>query len=224
MKVKCPYCGCEYKVDRDFLPNPIGNEKLGYGWWLRCFKCHKKWWLKNSEFEDYMQKELTAGRNDVLRKLSKLSKKNKKSSKEIKRKMFKKTFKYIIYTCIIIGSCLAYYNKDFFKNYINRKIERISSSIVMKMRMTDVKYLLENSENHDKITMIVSGRIINEDKTVLKIKGIKVSVWSEKNEEIASWTDTSNPGYIVSEDFMDFSIKHEIPKYEGSIRVDVSVM
>ncbi|MDR2666577.1 MAG: hypothetical protein LBB34_00450, partial [Holosporales bacterium] len=64
MNVKCPYCSCCYEISMDLLKQPIGHEKLGYGWWLRCYKCHKKWWLRNSVVEGQMNSPLRADKNE----------------------------------------------------------------------------------------------------------------------------------------------------------------
>ena len=169
-----------------------------------------------------MMDQISVGREDILRKLHKMKKKNKKIPCNNKNKFIKKRYIVLFILMTILGLC--YFNKDFFMEYIHHKIDRLSTNLISKLKLQDVKYLLENTENHDKISMIVTGKILNEDDLVLKVRGVRVVVYDQNNVEIVSWDDNIKEGFIVSGDVVDFRTIHDIPRFSGNIRVDVSLI
>lgn len=219
MNVRCPYCDCAYNIDVNSLPKPIGDLKLGYGWWLRCYRCHKKWWLKNSALHT-ANSPLTA---DRLSKIDKISKLKKPELTTTKKKSYA-AIKYILLTLFIFAAAFGFYNRDLFKNYIVEKIQHLSTSMLMKLKMSDVQYVLQKSKvNENNVTLITIGKVLNEEKKVVKVRGVKVVVYNEQNIEIASWTDKLKVEYIVAGETIDFYSEHEISPPTGSIKVDVSI-
>jgi len=219
MNVKCPYCGCVYDINCDLLKNPIGSEKLGYGWWLRCYKCQKKWWLKNSTVEASMNAPLIANRQSKIDKISKL--KGNHRTRPTKKRNNLKIVKYIVLASIIVFIGIAFYNKEIFYDYLLAKAKHLSTSMARNLTMNDVKYFIEDDNDAAKIT--VSGKIINEDRLVAKLKGVKISIYDSSGKEIKSWSSELKYGYIVSGDTMDFSTSEKLPKRDENIRVDVSI-
>jgi hypothetical protein len=220
MNVKCPYCCCTYKIDTDSLPKPIGDTKLGYGWWFRCCRCHKKWWLKNLTVQAHTNTPIKA---DIANKINRLSRLKKRQEKNQMRTKTWRFIKYILFFILVGSITFGIYNREFFKEFINQKLERLSANIVYKLRMLDVQYSLRIDENNNLIVTIV-GKIINDDKNVIRLNGIKVTVYDQNNQEINSWTDNIGTGYIIAGETLDFTTERPINKPEGNIRVDVSVM
>ncbi len=224
MHVKCPYCGCSYNISVDSLPKPLGDLKLGYGWWLRCCKCHKKWWLKNSAVQLAANTPIKADINKKINNISKL--RSRRSIVRRGKTSWKKLLKWFVLILLIAGVAGALYNKQFFKDYLVRKIEHLSGSMLAKLRMLDVQYSLEaNPGFENEVLLIAQGKIINNDKRVIKLNGIKVVVYDSNGTEVISWTDENiGAGYIVSGETLDFSTQHPMPKTNNNIRVEVSIL
>lgn len=220
MNVKCPYCLCSYNIDVDSLPKPIGDAKLGYGWWLRCCRCHKKWWLKNLLAQVHSNSPIKA---DISSKIDRLSKLKKQKHTEKTRVKIWKAVKYFLIVGVIGIVSLGIYNREFFTEYIKQKIERLSSNMVFKLRMLDVQYALKTDSEND-VILTVSGKIINEDRNVIKLNGAKITVYDKDDNEIASWVGNIGSGYIISGETLDFTTEHKINKAIDDIRVDVSIM
>lgn len=220
MNVRCPYCGCSYNIDVDSLPKPIGDTKLGYGWWLRCCKCHKKWWLKNLSVQVHANSPIKA---DVSGKIDRLSKlKKQKSTPKTYEKMWK-FIRYFLFIVLVGGVAIGIYNREFFVGYFKQKIERLSSNMTFKLRMLDVQYSLKvDSQNN--IVLVVSGKIINDDRNVLKLRGVKVTAYDQNNNEVTSWIENIESGFIISGETLDFTTERVINKPEGNIRVEVSIL
>jgi hypothetical protein len=217
VNIKCPYCGCSYEIDSDLLKAPIGNEKLGYGWWLRCYKCQKKWWLKNTDVAMYMDMPLRADKVAKIEKLSRLARKGQPVPKKIY------WMKYLFIILIIATIAISYYKRDLFYNYIANKAKHLSEAIVPKLTMKDVKYMLEPIENENKYKIIVTGKIINEDKIVAKFKGIEFSVYDSNNNNIKSWVKNFETDFILVDDSIEFSSTETIEKPIDNIKVNVAI-
>lgn len=214
MNVKCPYCGCCYEINQNLLGNPIGNEKLGYGWWLRCYRCHKKWWLKNSYIEEKINTPLKADKTAKIDRLSSLIKRNNKNEK----RSFAKIFKYIIF--IILGLCAVacYCFRDNFLSYINTKAIHLRENITNKFELNDVKY------NIDKDNVItVTGSIINRDsKNILTVNGVRINIFNQ-NKKIDSWNNEFEGGAILPQQSMPFSSSKRLQENTENITVEVLI-
>ena len=215
MNVKCPYCGCCYEINQNLLGDPIGNEKLGYGWWLRCYRCHKKWWLKNSYVEQTSNTPLKA---DKTAKIGRLKTLIKKHDKERKPYNFGRFLKYIFWIILILGICLCYYFKDNFLNYINAKALHLRENISNKFDLSNVKY------NIDKDNVItVTGNINNRDsKNILTVNGLKVNILRQ-NEKIDTWNNEFEGGVILPQQSMPFSSSKRLQGNTENITVEVLI-
>ncbi len=215
MNVKCPYCGCCYEINQNLLGDPIGNEKLGYGWWLRCYRCHKKWWLKNSYVEQTSNTPLKA---DKTAKIGRLKTLIKKHDKERKPYNFGRFLKYIFWIILILGICLCYYFKDNFLNYINAKALHLRENISSKFDLSNVKY------NIDKDNVItVTGSINNRDsKNILTVNGLKVNILRQ-NEKIDTWNNEFEGGVILPQQSMPFSSSKRLQGNTENITVEVLI-
>ncbi|MDR0630793.1 MAG: hypothetical protein LBF70_02060 [Holosporales bacterium] len=215
MNVKCPYCGCCYKLNHSLLRDPIGNENLGYGWWLRCYKCNKKWWLRNSTFISETETELKADQQAKINNLSRLIKIKKERKAE-------KNFAWILMIIfLMVTACFAYLNKDVFYRYMAKKIEHISKSFTSKLVMLNIRYVITPSSGEDLIN--VKGTIKNDDRTVAQINGIRITIF-DKELQIKTWDTHLNSNAILPGDSINFSINNSIEKNIENIRVEVSII
>jgi hypothetical protein len=226
MNVKCPYCGCEYDINPESLPKPLGDVKLGYGWWLRCYRCHKKWWLKNTVVQMSTNTPIKADTSMRIEKLSKLKRKGRERGK---RRALRKVFAYFGLLAIVVAIGVGVYNsKEFIKGYLNQKIKHLSSNVLSKLRLLDVQYSIEkdddNTEENGKLIIVVSGKIINDDNNSIKLRGIKVVVRDEKDKEILSWIDDVGIDQVASGEIISFSTKQGIENFDNQVKIDVSVL
>jgi hypothetical protein len=216
MNVKCPYCGCCYNVNSNLLQNPIGNEKLGYGWWLRCHKCRKKWWLQNSVVAEGGA-PLKADRSAKIDQLSRLVRKQKESRSVAKRRLTAP----LSIVLFIVFAYLAYLNKDVFCKYLIGKIEHVSQGLAQKIVMENVKYVIR--EQSGKSMINISGIIRNEDRTVAKISGVKITIF-DGDAKVKTWDNSLDPGFILPGDNLSFSIDEQLDVQTDNIRVEVSII
>lgn len=215
MNLKCPYCGCCYEINNGILKEPIGNEKLGYGWWLRCCKCHKKWWLKHSLVEESENTPLKADKQKKIKKISSLTKNNKKPKPQ--NPNIKKIWKYLILATLICAVGLGYQYRTTFYGYLVNKAKRLSENVANKIVMTDVKYTIENN------MVNISGNIANDDERIIsKINGVKISVLDGKNE-VLSWNTEFDGMNILPQQKIPFSSSKKLPENVKDMHIEVSI-
>jgi hypothetical protein len=196
------------------LRKPIGNEYLGYGWWLRCYRCHRKWWLRHSEVELEINTPLRADRQSKIDRLSAFAGNNRR--KTAPKKSGKAAAKYLAFIIIAVALYFIYQNRAVFNDYLISKAKHISESIAKKIVMTDVKYIMDDGK------LSVSGDIANEDKIVVRINGVKVAVF-DGDSEVLSWNAEPESKNILPEQKTSFSSAKPCPKEIKDIRVEVSV-
>ena len=214
MNVKCPYCGCGYDIGADILKNPIGSEKLGYGWWLRCYRCKRKWWLKNTSVEIAMN---TSIKVDKLKQIQRISSLSKKKTTFGKRHSFK-IWMCIIWLSIIGGCVIGYQYRSVFYKFLVEKARRLSENVAGKITMTDVKYELM-ADN----TVTVTGNILNYDeRAITKVNGVRVSVFDGQSL-IMTWNNDFDDLRILPQQKIPFSASKQLPKDIANIRVEVSI-
>ncbi|MDR1476310.1 MAG: hypothetical protein LBI20_03260 [Holosporales bacterium] len=219
MNVKCPYCGCNYEIRSDVLKDPIGNDKLGYGWWLRCFKCQKKWWLKKSNVEIAMEKSIKVDRRDKIARISKLSGKRANQAKKIKTVRF---INYFLFLALIMAAIIVFYHRDVFTGYLMDRAKRLSKNTYKDITMNDVQYnVLQSADGHG-FRVSVTGIIKNENNSITKLQGVKITVFDGQNE-VKSWNAALQCGYVVPKDSLHFSTEDTIEKMPDDMRVEVSV-
>lgn len=215
MNIKCPYCSCCYEINCDILGTPIGNEKLGYGWWLRCCRCHKKWWLKNSHVEKTINTPLKADKSAKIGKLASLIKKKHKKARKYD---ISKIVKYVLLMLLAVGIACCYYFKNNFLDYINAKAIHLRENISSKLELINVKYNI--SENN---TVTVTGNIINKDnKNIIKCNGIKINIL-KGNEKIDSWDNEFDEGVILPQQQIPFSSSKRLKDNTENIIVEVLI-
>lgn len=217
MNVHCPNCGCVYDIKTENLPKSAGNGDLGYGWWLKCYKCQHKWWLKNSVVEKTTNEPMVADVQTKIRKIEQL-KGNKKTV--VKKKRKRKWW-----GSVVLLACLAlfcFYKKDAFYEYLLAKNRRLSSNMMSNVVMQDVKYFLTELPDNDGVRITINGKIFNKDMTVVKLNGVKVFVCDSHGKEIKSWSEKLQYGYIVSGDYIDFSVSETLVCGVSDIKVEVS--
>ena len=214
MNVVCPNCGCAYDINPDILPKSTGNERFGYGWWLKCYKCQNKWWLKNSDVEqkinDPFVEEEPEQVNPTLKYTSNVLRPQKSKLKKI-----------LFYIFCVFIICLAVYKKDVFYDYLADKNKKISSNMLNNIAMEDVKYFIGTENNECKMT--VKGKIVNKESSVIRINGVQIFVYDMLGNKIKSWSYPVEYGYIVSGDYIEFSTSENLEKNIEKIKVDVSI-
>lgn len=214
MNLKCPYCGCDYDIGAEILKNPIGSEKLGYGWWLRCYRCKRKWWLKNTAVEIEMNTPIKVDKSRQIQRISSLSK---------KKAFCKKRCIFKTWTCVIwlsiIGSCLlGYQYRSVFYQFLIEKARHLSENVAGKITMTDVKYELIVGN-----TITVTGNILNYDeRTITKVNGVKISVFDDQSL-IMTWNNDFEDLRILPQQKIPFSASKQLPRDIKNIRVEVSI-
>lgn len=216
MNVKCPYCGCCYNIGDDLLKNPIGSPLLGYGWWLRCYKCHKKFWLKNIEVARQIDTPLTADRQSKIDKISALTRNTRKPIREKKSGKF---FKYFLILLLISFSALCYHNKDIISNFIISKAKRLSRSVANKLQLMDVRYSIDNE---NKIT--ISGIVKNEDRSVINVQGVRISAKGPDGKILKSWDENLKSNTLIPGDTINFSSSNQLDSTNNNdIKVEVAI-
>jgi hypothetical protein len=219
MNIKCPYCGCCYEINNSTLKNPIGNEKLGYGWWLRCFRCQKKWWLKSSAVAIEMEQSVMANRRDKIARISKLTRKKKRKDKSFWRG---KLINYSVYFVLITCGVVAFINKNVFIEYLADKAKYLSRKTRTNFTMSNVQYNVSRSDDNKDIKVFVSGVIKNEDASIAKLGGVRITIFDGK-ERVKSWDVSLQSDYIVPRDSLSFSTTNTIDSMPQDIKVEVSI-
>ncbi|MBR1944356.1 MAG: hypothetical protein IJ848_02680 [Alphaproteobacteria bacterium] len=212
MKVTCPYCNCHYDIRPEILKEPIGNVKLGFGWWLRCYKCQKKFWLSNTKVAQLTATPIKANRTRQVKNISKLKINLKKKSN--------KTF-YIISSIIVIISLFGYYKRDVFKNIVVNRISSITKSTITSLQLANIAYRLETVDNQNKI--YITGFILNNTATIIPINGLKVVIYSN-GKEMTSWKINPDAKNAIPGDKIFFSSEQVIDKIYPNIQVGVSIL
>jgi hypothetical protein len=220
MNVKCPYCGCCYDIKLDMLNKPIGNERLGYGWWLRCFKCQKKWWLKKSDVSLELEKSIKVNRSDQIAKISRLNRKRK--GRVTRRSNFLSPINCMLVLAILLTAVVVFYHRDVFTGYLIDRAKRLSKNTRRNITMSDVRYNISKAEDNDGVKIFVTGIIKNEDNSVANLRGVKISIFDGKNE-IKSWDSALQCDFIVPKDSLSFSTENTLDKTPDNIRVEVSI-
>ena len=216
MNVKCPYCECSYELGADILKEPVGNEKLGYGWWLRCYRCKRKWWLRNTIVEMEMNTPIKVDKTAKIQRISALSRKRPKTTNTKTQSI--KWWKYAIYATLIIAVIMCYYHKTIFYNFLLKKAQHLSENVISKVTMQDVKYDISPDN-----MLTVTGDISNYDeKVIAKVNGLKVTVFDNKSVVI-SWSNDFDNLRILPQQKSPFSVNKQLPGDIKDIRVEVSV-
>lgn len=211
MNVRCPYCGCCYEIDVEMLGNPIGNPKLGYGWWLRCYKCHKKWWLKNTFVEKSVNTPIKADKNAKIERISSLVRRRRCQNKSRVKKV-------IVLGLLLVAIGFAYQERAVFYDYLLIKAKKLSENVNSKVMIADVKYDID--ENN---LIKVFGNLVNYDERMIaKINGVKVSIYDDKSM-ILSWNEEFEDMKILPHQKIPFSTSKQLPGDVKDMRVEVSI-
>lgn len=214
MNVRCPYCGCSYELGTDILKNPVGNEKLGYGWWLRCYRCKRKWWLKNTSVEIEMNTPIKVDKLARIQRISALSKKKSVSG----RRHCLKVWKYVALVIFVGIAVLCYQHRAVFYDFLIEKAKRLSENVAGKLAMADVKYDISIGD-----MLTVTGNILNYDeRAITKVNGVRISVFDDKSL-ILTWDNSFDDLRILPQQKVPFSVSKQLPQGVKNIRVEVSV-
>ena len=212
MRVTCPYCNCHYDIRPEILKEPTGNVKLGYGWWLKCYKCQKKFWLSNTKVTQMTATPIKANRKRQIKNISKF----RFSLKKRRNIKF-----YIISSVIVISSLTGYLCRDFFKNLVINRISNITKSTITSLQLDNISYRLETVNNINKI--YITGFILNNTATIIPINGLKIVIYSN-GKEMISWQVNPNAKNAIPGDKIFFSSEKVIDKIYPNIQVGVSIL
>lgn len=203
MKVKCPYCDCHYDIRLDFLGTPLGNQQLGFGWWLRCYKCHRKFWLSSTKS---IIKEPPPRVAQKIKKLEKFKRKKRKSGK------------LIISLALISGSLyIAFYQRNFIQTYFTNKISKLIQDTTASLELQNIAYRID--ENNQ---LYITGFIVNNTASIMGINSLKVNVYENDNKEF-SWEIIPKIKNIIPGDKIFFSDEHVLNKAFTNIKITVAV-
>ena len=212
MKVTCPYCNCHYDIRPEILKDPIGNTQLGYGWWLRCYKCQKKFWLSNTKVMQLTATPIKANRKKQIKNIAKF----KFNLKKRKNNKF-----YIVSSIIIVLSTAGYLGKDLFKNLVINRITNITNSTITSLQLSNIAYRLETVDNINKI--YITGFILNNTSTIIPINGLKVVIYSN-GKEMTTWQIIPDAKNAIPGDKIYFSNEKVIENIYPNIQVGVSIL
>jgi hypothetical protein len=215
MNTECPYCGCRYKIDDEQLQNPEKDASLGYGWWLRCYKCGKRWWLGSVQQKLSMPLPPRADKEANIAKLSTLLGKKRPAPK---KPFLRHISLYVVMMLLAVGALMIYQNMASIKSYLMQKALHISESAAKKIVMTDIRYFMEPGDN--KIT--VTGNVANEDKIVIAVNGIKVVIFDE-DTEVISWRHELESKSLSPNQKVEFLTEKQLHKVMTNPRVEVSL-
>ena len=221
MRVTCPYCNCHYDIRPEILKTPIGNPKLGYGWWLRCYKCQKKFWLSNTKVMQLTATPIKANRKKQIKNVTNKFglRSNTKFKFTLKKKRINKF--YIISSVIVVLSTIGYFSKDLLQNLIINRISNITQSTVTSLQLSNISYRLETVDNVNKI--YITGFILNNTSTIIPINGLKVVIYSN-GKEMTSWQIDPEAKNAIPGDKIYFANEKVIDKIYPNIQVGVSIL
>jgi hypothetical protein len=215
MNLKCPYCNCCYEVSDSLLQNPNKNDHLGYGWWLRCYKCGKKWWLGSAMQKLSLPTPPIADKAEKIARLSALVGVGRRRPR--RRSFFGRVKWYVVIAALSMGACMMYQNRAMFRAYLVNKARHITEAGIKKVMMTDIKYFIE-PEN----MILVTGNITNEDNVIVNVAGIKVSVF-DGDTEVTAWRSELREDNLLPGQKISFSTEQKLPRAASNIRVEVSL-
>lgn len=210
MRIRCPYCDCHYDIHPDTLGNPIGSEKLGFGWWLRCYQCQKKFWLKSTTVINTGFAPIKADKMSMINRLSRIcdrSRPEKLSKFEKKHRITKHNgvLFVLIITLIIGGFCYMHINE--IQHFLITRVNRFTVSTALGLQLSNIVYRIDKFNGQYRI--IVMGNIINNTQSILQCDGLHIVVLNGNTEAI-SWTFVPNTKNIIPGDKLAFSTDRSI--------------
>lgn len=225
MNLKCPYCGCEYDIDTGSLPAPAGDDRLGYGWWLRCFRCHKKWWTPNADAQMNLESQLSISEQDRIDRLSRFRERVAKQGHAHKSKTWKLLFKFIV--CIAISSIFVggiYFNRSYIYNYVTQKAIVLRRNLDRHIILEDVSSKVDDLPG-DKLKVSVSGKVTNNDQGIVKITGIRIKLIDlNTGDNVLYWDELFKKNYLVGRESLGFNFEKELGGVKAPVKVDIVVM
>ena len=231
MHIKCPYCNCDYDIRSNTLGEAIGNIELGYGWWLRCYKCHKKFWLSNTKVINFDLSPVKANKQEKIKQLETLV------PKKTNKKKHKIKWNYIILLISAIASVsLCIYKRVAIQNFFNQKILNFIRKNETNLQLKNVSYRLYQNEGHNKIYLC--GYIVNNTKSIMSFNYLRVFVTVSNNNAnnndtasnnitnniIASWNIEPNVKNIIPGDKLFFASDVFINNFPPNFQVNISLM
>ncbi|MDR2667275.1 MAG: hypothetical protein LBB34_04185, partial [Holosporales bacterium] len=154
---------------------------------------------------------LRADKNEKIEKLSVLLR--KKSEK--KSSGFSRAIRYMLLLLLVLLACMAYQQKETFRSFLLNKAQKISQSVSKKIAMVDVKYVVEGSD------ITVSGDIVNEDKFIAKVAGVRIEIFDAEST-IVAWDVHLDEDTLLPEQKSHFSTTKPLPREIREMRVEVS--
>lgn len=216
MRIRCPYCDCFYDIHPDTLGKPVGHEKLGFGWWLRCYQCQKKFWLKSTFVINTGFSPIKADNRMAINKLSKFTHKNRKQNKNKRNYSI-----YIVILLLIIAGSVCYTHINYIRDFFVTKINHFTAFATTSLQLSNITYRIDKVNGQ--YCVAVMGNIINNTNTIMSYSGIRI-VLLRGNSEFASWTYEPDVKTVIPGDKVVFNTDRLFEIVPSNIKVLVRII
>ncbi|MHA1558948.1 MAG: hypothetical protein ACTSXG_04005 [Alphaproteobacteria bacterium] len=226
MQLSCPKCSKEYLLTVESLP-PSKEGPDGYGWRVSCNNCSHKWW----HYQDKDQPMPFENRFCDLTNLTNLkpsfSFMNFRKTTHKRDSLGKKIF-FSLGVIFVFILFFAFYQH--FKNSATWiSISSFLSRTNTTLKLEDVVYNINFDENARNNIIIVSGRIINPNKShSIDLVPLKISVWGTKSQGEAEhmlfeWMHNWDKKSLFPKETFQFQSYKPIDEGAQITRVDISL-
>lgn len=213
MRIRCPYCDCRYDIHPDTLSNPVGHERLGFGWWLRCYQCQKKFWLKSTTVINTGFSPIKADSANTIRRISNFSHRKVKSNK-------RNYTAYILIILTIIGY-VCYANMGYIRNFFITKMNHFTAFAATNLQLSNIIYRIDKIDK--KYRVAIMGNIENKTNTIMSYNGVRILLLSG-SLEFASWTYEPDVKSVIPGEKVVFNTDRLLDTAPSNIRVLVRIV
>ena len=217
MHIKCPYCGCDYDIRSNTLGEPIGNIQLGYGWWLRCYKCHKKFWLSSSKVINFDLSPVKADKQKKIEELKNLIP-NKQTNKKLHKIRISKWLFILTFLSIVI---LGVYKRHALQNFIDKKLLTFVQKNATNLQLKNVSYRVY--QNGGQTKLYLCGYVVNNTKSIMSFNYLRVYVTFNQSV-IANWNIEPNIKNIIPGDKIFFASDVFIKNFPPDFKINIVLM
>lgn len=153
-----------------------------------------------------------------------INKRIQQQKKRGERRSSLRTIKYAILIILFLADLvIAWFYREDILNYFKQKIELLADKMAVKLRLQNVYYSLKDDPEKDSKILTVRGTIISDNKEIVKLSGIKITVFDSFGKKITFWQDKTSSDVLFAGETLDFSSEHLVPLFEGAIKVEVSI-
>lgn len=223
MNIRCPYCNCHYNIVETALEKPSTDPKLGRGWWLICYHCAKKWWLKYYSVQKVNALPVKADSQGIVEKLEDLKIRAEEKQDRTQKIAPNVTYYYFGFIAALVGTYFVYH--EYINNFFDKRVYTLPNNLPNNLPLLDVKYQV-NSFNVDNnnIEILIAGNILNKENYIVAVNGVKVAILDEFANNVVSWVEPMHVQGVLPGSNMKFITKRIIRKINKNLRVDVSII